>query len=165
MKKLSKNKKRILFTSIILLIIVIIVLVFHSCQNSPKENQGQEKDNSSAAEKVLDFTPYTDSKSGNITLPAVTGLNFKANKIEQTVDFYNPSSNRCNIVISIILSNDSEIWRSNTLAPGESINTITLNQPLNKGLYQNCYIVYECFNAETNQQLNGGRAKIDINSN
>lgn len=165
MKKLSKNKKRILFTLIAVLIIVIVILLFRSCQNSPKENQSQEKDSSSAAEKSLDFTPYADSESGKITLPAVTGLNFKANQKKQTVDFKNPDSNRVNFEISIKLSDDSEIWRSDTLKPGEQIKSITLYQPLQRGLYANCSLVYECYDPDTNQQLNGGRVKIEINSN
>ena len=165
MKKLSKNKKRILFTLIAVLIIVIVILLFRSCQNSPKEKQNQEKDSSSAIEKTLDFTPYADSESGNITLPAVTGLNFKANEKEQTVNFYNPDSNRVNFTMSLKLSDDTEIWRSDTLKPGDQIKSITLYQPLQKGLYANCSLVYECYDPETNQQLNGGKVKLEISSN
>ena len=69
----------------------------------------------------------------------------------------------CNFSL-LYLSDGTKIYQSENLMPSERITNITLLEPLQKGLYKNCRIVYECFDLQTNAPLNGGQMTIEIQS-
>lgn len=152
---------------ILLLIVVILVLLLllKCCSNkastpSPSEDTSQ----TTSTDKTLDFIPAVDAPSNSITIPAVTGINLKSGQLQQKVDFYNPKENNCYFVISIYLSDDTLIYKSDFLAPTETITEINLLQTLQKGTYQNCRIVYNCYTLDSKATLNSGDVKIEINS-
>lgn len=88
----------------------------------------------------------------------------KSGQIQQTVDFYNPEQNACSFVLSLYLSDDTLIYQSDFLAPGEHIVEITLNQALQQGVYGKCRLVYECFTLDNKCPLNTGEVVLEINS-
>ncbi len=69
-------------------------------------------------------------------------------------------------VFSLYLSDGTLIYKSDYVKPGETLNEITLNQPLQKGLYKNCELVIDCFlDNEAKTQLNGSIQTIEIKTN
>lgn len=152
---------------ILLLIVVILVLLLllKCCSNkantlSPSEDTNQ----TTSADKTLDFIPAVDTLSNSITIPAVTGINLRSGQLQQKVDFYNPKENQCYFVISIYLSDDTLIYKSDFLAPTDTITEINLLQTLQKGTYKNCRMVYNCYTLDSKATLNSGDVKIEINS-
>ena len=91
-------------------------------------------------------------------------MRFKAEEIEQTVDFYNPEENKCYFQISIYLSDETLIYQSDLIAPSETLNKISLLMPLEHGIYRNCILRVDCFSLDDNTPLNGGEFSITINT-
>lgn len=141
-------------------IVIIVVLVLRSCDCN---NNSTLDITSSTESNRLDFTPY-DKDKDKITIPGVDGLNLKAGQLQQQVNFYNPEKNKCYFKISLYLSDDTLIWQSDFLAPSDKISEISLNQELNRGIYKNCRLLYECFSLENKSPLNSGNVKLEINS-
>lgn len=141
------------------IITVIIVLLLRSCHYN---NSLQTDVTSTTESKELDFIPYGNNET--ITIPGIDGLSLKAGQLQQQVDFYNPSRNKCYFKMSLYLSDDTKVWQSDYLAPSESISEIMLNQRLERGLYKNCRLVYECFSLTDKSPLNSGTVKLEINS-
>lgn len=144
----------------IIVIIVIVILSLRGCNGTtPKDNNNSSN---AASDKVLDFTPAPENKS--IQIPAVTGIYMRAGELKQTVDFYNPQENNCYFVISLYLSDDTLIYKSDMIAPAEHIKEITLLQELKRGIYRNCRLVYNCYSLDNKTQLNGSNVVLEINA-
>jgi len=129
---------------------------------SSKQPKDDNTTIATTSQNELDFTPYNDG-GGKIKLPIVSGLNMKAGQLQQTVDFYNPNEN-CYFVITLYLSNGTQIYKSDMLAPSEHITEITLLQPLQRGIYSKCKMIFDCYAMDKTTTLNGGSANIEINS-
>ena len=112
--------------------------------------------------KTLDFIPAEGEE--RITIPGYKGIYLAAGTNQQKVDFYNPESNNCLFKISLYLSNDYLLFESDLLKPGERLNDITINLKLEKGIYKNCVLVYQCYSMDGKTQLNGSNQTIEINS-
>ena len=143
--------------------ILILLLILKLCEKTTTLPSG-DTSQTTVTTKPLDFIPAVGVPSNSITIPAVTGLNMKSGQLQQKVDFYNPKENQCYFVISIYLSDDTLIYKSDYLAPAETITEINLLQTLQKGTYRNCRIVYNCYTLDRKATLNSGNVKIEINS-
>ena len=141
-------------------IIVVVILSLRGCNGTTPNDNNNSSD--TASDKVLDFTPAEESKS--IKIPAVTGVYMRAGELKQTVDFYNPKENNCYFVISLYLSDDTLIYKSDMIAPAEHIKEITLLQELKRGIYRNCRLVYNCYSLDNKTQLNGSNVVLEINA-
>lgn len=138
---------------------MLLLLLFHSCNsriNSVDSVVTTEDDS------TLDFTPAADNEN-YISIPGMDGLNFKSNTLNQTVDFYNPESNKCYFIIELYLSDGVLIWRSSPLKPSEHIRDIQLLKSLNKGIYRHCKLLYNCYSLSDNKPLNNGEVILEIN--
>lgn len=154
-----EQTKRKRWAIICLIVIAVIILCLRGCQ--PETNSVPTIPEES---KSLDFIPATKNEN-TITIPAITGLNMVAGQLQQAVDFRNPDTNNCYFQISLYLSDDTLIYKSGYLAPSEQIQEITLYQELEKGLYLNCHMVFDCFTLdEEKSPLNSGEIIIEINS-
>ena len=161
---MMKNKKLRTFLYITAAVILIMLIIsLRCCNRSTPPPSGTDSTTESTADKVLDFVPAGDN-NGRIQIPAVTGLNMRAGQLEQTVDFYNPKENSGYFVIRLCLLDDTVIYKSGMLAPGEHITTITLSQELQRGLYRNCRMIYNCYALDGKTQLNGSNVVLEINS-
>lgn len=152
-----------IYILLLIVIILVLLLVLKFCGKPTTPPSGDTSQNTSTT-KPLDFIPAVDAPSSSITIPAVTGINLKSGQLQQKVDFHNPKENQCYFVISIYLSDDTLIYKSDYLAPAETITEINLLQTLQKGTYKNCRIVYNCYTLENKATLNSGNVKIEINS-
>lgn len=160
LKNQNAKIKQIIFITVTALIIILILILFlRSCQcGKPPPNINEPTES-----KTLDFTSNNESNT-SIIIPGVNGINIKSGQLEQKVDFYNPDENNCLFLISLYLSDDTLIWQSDLIRPSEHITQITLKQKLQRGLYRNCRLVYDCYTFDEKNILNGGQVKIEINS-
>ena len=160
-KKTNRNsndiRKKLNTAILICLLILIILLLLRECGviggKSPSvigggepipEEQSKEKD------------------TGNIHLPAYAGLTFAAGTKTQEAVLYNPGENTCLIRISLILADGTTIYRSELVKPGYYTKPITLVAPMERGIYRNVMLKYECFTDDEEQTpLNGATCKLD----
>ena len=149
---------------LLLIIVIILILLLFKCCSSNRGTKPPPSDTSSTTEtnKTLDFIPA--GEEGRITIPGYAGIYFKAGTTQQTVDFHNPETNNCYFKISLYLSNDFLLYESDLIKPGEQLKEITINQKLEKGLYKNCLLVYQCYSLNDETPLNGSTQNIEINS-
>lgn len=161
---MSKRKRIIYILSLIALIVILMVWLkccygqTDSLESSPDTIQDE------TTEKHLDFEPAAETTTNSITIPGITGLSMKSGQLQQTVDLYNPKENNCYFVISIFLSDDTLVYKSDFLAPSETLTEITLFQTLQRGLYKNCRMVYNCYALDNRAALNSGTVIFEINS-
>ncbi|MGN0594918.1 MAG: hypothetical protein ACI4I6_07150 [Hominimerdicola sp.] len=153
-------KKMLSLIVLSVLLVIAIIIIIRSCNSTVPPNNEQSTETSS----TLDFTPFSEYKDKSISIPGVTGLNFKSGQLQQTVDLYNPKENNCYFVISLYLSDDTLIYKSDFLAPSETLTEITLLQALQKGTYKNCRLVYNCYALDNRAVLNSGTVICEINS-
>lgn len=100
---------------------------------------------------------------GNTYLPAYGELTFKAGTKEQETVLQNPSENSCLIRISLILADGTTIYQSELVKPGYYTKPITLVAPMERGIYRDVTMKYECFtDDEAHTPLNGATTKLDI---
>ena len=138
--------------------VVVIILLLRSC------GTGAVPTDTTPPKNTLNFTPAGERRDNTITIPGMTGITMKSGQLQQTVDFYNPEQNACYFVLSLYLSDDTLIYQSGFLAPGEHISEIMLNQALQRGVYGKCRLVYECFTLGNKCALNTGEVILEINS-
>ena len=100
---------------------------------------------------------------GNTHLPAYGGLTFKAGTKEQETVLQNPGENSCLICISLVLQDGTTIYQSEMVKPGYYTLPITLVAPMERGIYRDVTMKYECFtDDEAHTPLNGATCKLDI---
>ena len=157
----KSGKQRIIIVMAVIAVLLILLLLFiKSCGNAPSSGNSSEP---TQEQKTLDFVPAAEKRKINI--PGFTGIYLTPGQLNQKVSFYNPDSNNCYFVMSLYLSDDTKIWESDYIAPGEKIEDITLLQSLDRGLYKNCVLCYRCFSLDDKTELNGSTQRIEINTN
>lgn len=145
---------------VLLAVVVVVILLLRSCGDSPVI----PPTGTDPTKGTLDFTPTGEQQRDTISLPGMTEITLQSGQLEQAVDFHNPKENACYFVLSLYLSDDTLIYQSGYLAPGERITEIKLNQPLQRGIYGKCRLVYECFTLDNKSALNTGVVVLKINS-
>ena len=100
---------------------------------------------------------------GNTHLPAYGGLTFAAGRKEQETVLQNPGANTCLIRISLILADGTTIYQSELVKPGYYTKPVTLIAPMERGIYRDATLQYECFtDDEAQTPLNGATVQLDI---
>ena len=154
-----KQIKRIVLV-VLLAVVVVVILLLRSCGDSPVI----PSTDTAPTKGTLNFTPAGEQQNNTIKIPGMTGIVMQSGQLEQTVDFHNPKENACYFVLSLYLSDDTLIYQSDYLAPGERITEIVLNQTLQRGVYGKCRLVYQCFTLDNKYALNTGEVVLEINS-
>lgn len=155
------DKRKWVFLIIIVVAIIVLILSLRCCNSETPTDSAS--DQTAAESKGLDFTP-ANGEGKSIKIPTMNGINFKAEQLKQTVDFFNPSENNCYFVLSLYLSDDTLIYQSERIAPSEHITEITLLQALQRGVYGHCRLVYSCYALDGEKRLNGTEVVLEINS-
>ena len=105
--------------------------------------------------------PQTGDGRAGIAIPGYKSISLKANVREQQVNLYNPDVNDCYFVMSLILPDGTKVWQSKMIAPGKGLYTITLDQEIPAGTYENSILKYECYKRDdTLTKLNGSEVKL-----
>ena len=103
----------------------------------------------------------SNGKSSGIAIPGYKSIVLKANKKEQSINLFNPSINDCYFVISIILPDGTQIWKSKMVEPGKGFYDIVLDKTVSKGKYKDSILKYECYKKNDElTKLNGGEVKL-----
>ncbi len=108
----------------------------------------------------------------NISIPGYASLAFKAEEKEQSVEFFNPEENTCYFRMSLVMKAGDEetengqsaqeetiLWTSDYLEPGEQIKSISLDRELEEGDYP-ATLRYDCFSLKDERQLNGSNVQL-----
>lgn len=150
---------------LLLIIVIILMLLLFKCCSSNRVTEPPPSDTTSTTEnKTLDFIPAEGKGNGTITIPGYAGIIFQHGTLNQKTDLHNPEKNNCLFVISLYLSNDTLIYKSDHIKPGETLDEITLLQTLEQGIYKNCKLVYNCYSLDGKTHFNGSSQTIEINS-
>ena len=94
----------------------------------------------------FDYEPVIDNNG--MILKAVTGIILKSDTVRQEFEIPNSSSNEYAIIALIILGDDTIIYESGFLYPGETIEEIELYKSLEKGVYRNSTLLYKFFTVD-----------------
>lgn len=107
---------------------------------------------------------YTGKKNTDtIDIPGFDTMTFRADALEQSANLYNPEENTCYFKMSIYLEDGTKLWESKLVEPGKAIYTLSLEQTLSEGTYENCVLKYECFAMNEEQTpLNGSEIKFTL---
>ncbi len=151
--------KRLIAATIVIMSVVVIILLLRLCEQDKSPNEEP-----STTDSALEFIPASESDDNQIVIPGMTGINLKSGQLKQSVDFYNPEGNPCYFQLQLFLSDNSLIWESEEIAPSERITEITLSQQLDRGIYQNCKLVYNCYSLDDQAILNSAQVILDINA-
>ena len=96
---------------------------------------------------------YAVGGVGSIAIPGYDKLTFQAGALTQYVPLENPSENECYFVISIVLPDGTEIYKSGMVAPGAIINCLRLRAVPVAGVYENTILKYSCWNVGDDGEL------------
>ena len=155
-----KKKLPVIVLSVLLVIALVVIAVLVAQRSAPAE------DNTPTV--IGGGEPIPEAQNvpkdvGNTHLPAYGSLSFKAGTKEQETVLQNPGENSCLIRISLILSDDTTIYQSELVKPGYYTRPITLIAPMERGIYRDVTMKYECFtDDEAQTPLNGATTKLDI---
>ena len=98
-----------------------------------------------------------------IAIPGYKSLSLKAGQTEQSVNLYNPAENDCYFVMTLLLPDGTQIWKSKMVEPGKGLYEITLDQPVEAGTYENSTLKYECYRMDEElTALNGSEIRLTL---
>jgi hypothetical protein len=120
----------------------------------------QSSSTRNALPDAIEPTPVEVPKT--IAIPGYAQLVMKAGDVMQDVELHNPQENSCYFVISIILPDGTEVFRSGLIEPGQKIDVIKLSQPLKAGTYENAVLRYSCYSIKDKKKLNGADTKFTL---
>lgn len=130
---------------------VIAWLLMQSGNTTPPDNPQPEQ--TEPVEKLTD----------TIDIPGYTEIIFRAGVAEQDDTILNPPQNFCWFKVSLVLEDGTVLWTSDFIAPGEESEPIVLSMPLERGIYKNAMLKYQCFADEAGQKaLNGAETKLTL---
>jgi len=108
-------------------------------------------------------TEPVEKLTDSIDIPGFGELHFKAGQTEQNMTVPNPPQNFCWFKVSLVLEDGTILWTSDLIAPGEESEPIVLSTPLERGIYKNAMLKYQCFADEAEQKaLNGAETKLTL---
>jgi len=108
-----------------------------------------------------DDTTQTKNEE-SISIPGFERLTFEANKTKQTVSINNPSQNDCLFIVSLYLEDGTMLWKSDFIRPGRKSKPITLETPLEEGIYNNAMLKFDCYTKDKRTTLSGAETKLTI---
>ena len=166
-KKQSRRERkpdiRILLLSVLLVaalaVILLLCLKLRSVPDIPEDNTPARIGGGEPIPE--DVNKEKDLSSTH--LPGYSSMTFEAGKKEQTVVLQNPGENTCLVRVSLILEDGTVIYTSELIKPGYYSLPITLTAPMERGIYRDVTMQYDCFtDDEARTPLNGATCKLDI---
>ena len=94
-----------------------------------------------------------------IVIPGFKTLVLIANSSEQSVNLCNPEENECLFKLTLF-ADDTELWKSGFIEPGDGYYNIEINELLEVGEY-NGKLQYQCYK-EDGTQLNGAVVTFNL---
>lgn len=112
----------------------------------------------SVAQEAADAsTEYAVGATGSTAIPGYDTITFQAQQRTQYVPLENPAENDCYFVISILLQDGTELYRSGMIAPGTVVDCLRLKSAPVAGTYENSILRYSCWVMEDGEphEVNG----------
>ena len=134
-------------------------------EEAPPASEAIAQVDANAEDYTGDRDTYIGKKNTDtIDIPGFAAMNFQAGVTEQAVNLYNPEQNTCYFKMTILLDNGTKLWESELVEPGKAIYDLTLDKPLEAGVYEDATLRYECFAMNEEQTpLNGSEIKFTLN--
>ena len=104
----------------------------------------------------------TAAPSDTTAIPGYGTIQMKAGERDQIVKIFNPAGNSCYFLVSIILPDGREIYRSDMIAPGETVSRIRLSFLPEAGTYEESALLYSCFSVGDLHPMNGATVKFTL---
>ena len=92
--------------------------------------------------------------AGSIAVPGFERLTARGRMLQADV-ISNPARNACYFVVSVMLDDGAEVYRSGVLAPGQTVGVVELVRALTPGTYEGAVARYSAYDLETMTPLNG----------
>lgn len=170
MKDGKSMRKRILLVLLVLLLIAGGVLVGLNWNNwfgpDTSQTDGNSPDIDPNAEDRQGTLPNGNDNGGTsdgIAIPGYKSITLKASVKEQSVSLVNPEQNNCYFVLSLILEDGTDIYKSKMIPPGKWLYKIELTKTLTAGTYENCTLKYETYRMdETLASMNGADVNVTL---
>lgn len=161
MKKEQKKPSVLtILLALLLLAALAVIAVLLTQRNAPTEDSTPAV---IGGGEPIPEAQYVPKDVGNTHLPAYGSLTFRAGTKEQETVLQNPGENSCLIRISLVLADGTTIYQSELVKPGYYTKPITLIAPMERGIYRDVTMKYECFtDDEAQTPLNGATTKLDI---
>lgn len=147
----------------VLLILPAVWIGYHfgkGAESSTGQVQGREQ--KSDPREGLEAPAPQPTTGGAITIPGFERVKLAATQEQQAAPFYNPEGNNCYFVVSLLLSDGEEIYRSGLVAPGEAVPSITLSHVPAVGTYQHALLRYSCYSMAEFRAINGADVELTL---
>lgn len=174
-------KSQILVIGAVTVLIVVVIFAavyigFSLSRSSGAGESGQEGTRSATAADTPESTtaptptpvqaeasPEASAAPSDTTaIPGYDTIRMKAGTLDQITRLYNPAENSCYFMVSIILPDGKELYRSNMIAPGETVTKIRLSSALEAGTYKEAALLYSCFSLGDLHPMNGATVKFTL---
>ena len=155
----NKKKRNLIIVLLILLIIFLFCIGYwylHRPDSSPEPFFDPDSIDWQGEQDLL----KEKMDSENINIPCFEKLVFAQNELSQQVNIYNPKTNPCYMVASLIVE-DEELWKSEMIEPNKGFYEIELSHTLNVGSY-NAYMFYQFYAIEDLAEYNSAKITFDL---
>lgn len=156
---MNKRKNALIAVLVLLLLAAVCVIIWQAGKTgtSPEADSAPQNTPSQNSGLVVPERPEM------LDVVAFEALELKADALEQSVRFDNPLQNNCWLVITLSLEDGTVLWKSEELQPGQVVRSITLNQPLSAGEYENAVLSYQHWTYDQEKkQLNGAETLVTL---
>lgn len=152
-----KTRIKVILISLLLLLAASLVIIHHMKQETDippltTDDSAEKWDGKHEEEhKKMDIP--------TIAIPGIDSLVFKADAMEQKVNFYNPPQNDCLFLMTLYVGN-KQVWKSGYVEPEKGYYDIMLSEPIEQGEYNACLLV-QCYK-EDGTALNSAEVEFKL---
>ncbi len=154
---MSKKRNYLFIVMAIILAGLLILLLYRTISGNLTDSR-MKPDPASEAWEPDD----TSDSTSQIKIPGYETIVFHADETQQEITLYNPAENSCFFCFTLFIGEEeTPIYESALVEPGNAIRKITLNRPLSAGDYQlNIHI--DTYDITTNQPLNSAISSAEL---
>ena len=142
------------------LMLPAVLLGYHMGRESSGPAPAESLAEPSSEPAPLQRTPTPE---GTITIPGFERIQLTATHEPQAKPFYNPAGNTCYFIVSLLMPDGAEVFRSGLLAPGNTVPSGKLSRIPASGVYENAVLRYSCYAPDTMEALNGADVTLTVN--
>lgn len=154
------KKQFIAMIAVALITAVIVLVAVLVGMNLSGSRPATNADTESVAVAMAEPEVSAVAEVPKIAIPGYAQLFMSTGSLIQKVELHNPKENPCFFVISIILPDGTEVFRSGKIEPGQKTDAIKLLKTLDIGTYENTVLRYECYSITDNTKMNGADTKF-----
>ena len=158
-KRQAGGQRIVIICLVLLLLVAAGVIVWLVTRNNSNPEAGSTAQTSQSENGGL----VVPERPEMLDVTAYETIQLKADTLEQSIRFENPLQNNCWLVITLSLEDGTVLWKSEELLPGQVVRSITLNQPLAAGEYENAVLSYQHWtHDEEKLPLNGAETLVTL---